>query len=152
MFGANLWHWSHFLTYSCASFCISSHQYPWVMARWDGDLPPCDFHKFLYVVPLGVTLISQDVHKADMAQKKNIYTTFCRWTTKTEELSFVFSQLLVSPQAIYPFRGIVVWGPSSSAPNWLDGFGANLSSWGWGGINPWQLSLGTNFMPSKWQG
>ena len=40
MFGANLWHWSHFLTYSCDSFCISSYQYPWVMAWWDRDLPP----------------------------------------------------------------------------------------------------------------
>ena len=40
MFGANLWHWSHFLTYSCDSFYISGHQYPWVMARWDRDLPP----------------------------------------------------------------------------------------------------------------
>ena len=39
MFGANLWHWSHFLTYSCAFFCMSGHQYPWVMARWDKDLP-----------------------------------------------------------------------------------------------------------------
>ena len=40
MFGANLWHWSHFLIYSYASFCILDHQYPWVRARWDKDLPP----------------------------------------------------------------------------------------------------------------
>ena len=40
MFDANLWHWSHFLTYSCASFCMPDHQYPWVMARWDKDLSP----------------------------------------------------------------------------------------------------------------
>ena len=40
MFAANLWHSSHFLTYSCASFCMPGHQYPWVMAWWDRDLPP----------------------------------------------------------------------------------------------------------------
>ena len=40
MFGANLWHWSHFFTYSCASFCMFSHQYPWVRALWDNDLSP----------------------------------------------------------------------------------------------------------------
>ena len=40
MFGVNLWHWSHFLTYSYVSFCIFGHQYPWVMARCDRDLPP----------------------------------------------------------------------------------------------------------------
>ena len=40
MFGANLWHWSHFFTYSYASFCIFGHQYPWVRALWDKDLPP----------------------------------------------------------------------------------------------------------------
>ena len=40
MFGADLWHWSHFLTYSCASFCMLGHQYPWVMTRWDKDLLP----------------------------------------------------------------------------------------------------------------
>ena len=39
-FGANLWHWSHFLTYSYASFCMFGHQYPCVMARCDRDLPP----------------------------------------------------------------------------------------------------------------
>ena len=39
MFGSNLWHWSHFLTYSCASFCMSGYQYTWVMAWWDKDLP-----------------------------------------------------------------------------------------------------------------
>ena len=39
MFGANLWHWSHFFTYSCASLCIFDHQYPWVRAMWDKDLP-----------------------------------------------------------------------------------------------------------------
>ena len=26
IFGANLWQWSHFLTYSCTSFCIFGHQ------------------------------------------------------------------------------------------------------------------------------
>ena len=40
MFGANLWHWSHFLTYSWASFYIPGHQYPWVMALCNRDLPP----------------------------------------------------------------------------------------------------------------
>ena len=40
MFGANIWHWSHFFTYSCASFCIFSHQYPCVRALWDKDLSP----------------------------------------------------------------------------------------------------------------
>ena len=40
MFGANLWHWSHFFTYSCVSFCILSYQYPWVRALCDNDLPP----------------------------------------------------------------------------------------------------------------
>ena len=39
MFSANLWHWSHFFTYSCAPFCIFDHQYPWVRALWDKDLP-----------------------------------------------------------------------------------------------------------------
>ena len=40
MLGANLWHWSHFFTYSCASFCMFGHQYPCVIALWDKDLPP----------------------------------------------------------------------------------------------------------------
>ena len=40
MFGANLLHWSHFFTYSYAPFCITDHQYPWVRAMWDSDLPP----------------------------------------------------------------------------------------------------------------
>ena len=40
MFGANIWHWSHFFTYSCVSFCMFNHQYPWVRALWDKDLPP----------------------------------------------------------------------------------------------------------------
>ena len=40
MFGANLWHWSHFFTYSYASFYMFGHQYPWVRALWDKDLPP----------------------------------------------------------------------------------------------------------------
>ena len=40
LFGVNLWHWSHFFTYSCASLCIFSHQYPWVRVLWDNDLPP----------------------------------------------------------------------------------------------------------------
>ena len=57
----------------------------------------------------------RDVHKADMVQKKNICTTFCPQTAKTEELSFVLSQLLTSPQAIYPFQGIAVLDPSNSA-------------------------------------
>ena len=39
MFGANFWHWSHFFTYSCTSFCMFDHQYPWVKALWDKDLP-----------------------------------------------------------------------------------------------------------------
>ena len=39
MFGANLWHWSHFFTYSYAFLCMLDHQYPWVRARWDKDLP-----------------------------------------------------------------------------------------------------------------
>ena len=38
MFGENLWHWLHFFTYSCASFCIFGHQYPWVRVVWDKDL------------------------------------------------------------------------------------------------------------------
>jgi len=49
-----------------------------------------------------------DVHKADMVQKKIVYTTFYLRTAKTEELSFVLSQLLTYLQAIYPFRGIAV--------------------------------------------
>ena len=40
MFGVNFWHWSHFFTYFCASFCMLDHQYPWVRALWDKDLPP----------------------------------------------------------------------------------------------------------------
>ena len=39
MFGANFWHWSHFFTYSCVSFYMLGHQYPWVRALWDKDLP-----------------------------------------------------------------------------------------------------------------
>ena len=39
MLGVNLWHWSHFFTYSCASLCILGHQYPCVKALWDRDLP-----------------------------------------------------------------------------------------------------------------
>ena len=39
MFRANLWHLSHFFTYSCASLCMFSHQYPWMRALWDKDLP-----------------------------------------------------------------------------------------------------------------
>ena len=40
MFGEKLWHWSHFFTYSCASFWMFGHQYLWVRALWDKDLPP----------------------------------------------------------------------------------------------------------------
>ena len=40
IFGAYLWHWSHFLTYFYASFRIFGHQYPCVRARHDRDLPP----------------------------------------------------------------------------------------------------------------
>ena len=40
MFGTYLWHWSHFFTYSCVSFYMFSHQYPWVRALWDKNLPP----------------------------------------------------------------------------------------------------------------
>ena len=39
MFGTNLWHWSYVFTYSCTSFCMIGHQYPWVKALWDKDLP-----------------------------------------------------------------------------------------------------------------
>ena len=38
MFGANLWHWSHFFTYYCTSLYLFGHQYPWVRALWDKDL------------------------------------------------------------------------------------------------------------------
>ena len=40
MFGANLCHWSHFFTYSCASFYIFGYQWPWVRTLWDKDLLP----------------------------------------------------------------------------------------------------------------
>ena len=40
MFGENFWHWSRFFTYSCASFYMFGHQYPWMRALWDKDLPP----------------------------------------------------------------------------------------------------------------
>ena len=40
MFGVNFWHWSHFFTYSYASFYMFGHQYPWIRALWDKDLPP----------------------------------------------------------------------------------------------------------------
>ena len=49
-----------------------------------------------------------DVYKANMVQKKNIYTTFCLWASKTKELFFVLSQPLISPQAIHPFQGTLI--------------------------------------------
>ena len=47
MFGTNLWHWSYVFTYSCTSFCMISHQYLWVKALWDKDLP----HLWLLQIP-----------------------------------------------------------------------------------------------------
>ena len=38
--GACFWHCSHFRTYSAASFCICSHQNPWVIARCASECPP----------------------------------------------------------------------------------------------------------------
>ena len=77
------------------------HAYPPISLRnGPGGIrifPLCGFRRFLRVVPLEVILISRDVHKVDMAQKTNVYTTFCPWTTKIKELSFVFSQLSLSP-------------------------------------------------------
>ena len=50
----------------------------------------------------------RDVHKADMVEKKNACTTFYPRTAKTEELSFILSQILTSPQAIYHFQEIAI--------------------------------------------
>ena len=47
MFRANLWLWLHFFTYSYASFCMFGHQYPWIRALWDKDLP----HVWLPQIP-----------------------------------------------------------------------------------------------------
>ena len=57
----------------------------------------------------------RNVHKADIVQKKNVCTTFCPWTSKTEELFSILSQPLISPQAIHPFQGTAIYDPSNSA-------------------------------------
>ena len=40
MLKAYFWHLSHFLTYSYEPFCMLGHQYPYVKALWESDMPP----------------------------------------------------------------------------------------------------------------
>ena len=40
IFGAYLWHLSHFLMNSWEEFCMLDYQYPWVSALCDKELPP----------------------------------------------------------------------------------------------------------------
>ena len=51
--------------------------------------PLYDFHIFLHVIPLKMAPPLPDGHKASMALRKSVYTTFVPRTTKSEELFFI---------------------------------------------------------------
>ena len=101
MFGTNLWHWSHFLTYSWASFCIPGHQYPWWWFCETEIFLLCDSHKLFCATPRAITLILHDVYIANTAQNRSACTICNPRTARTKELFFVFSWLLISLQVVY---------------------------------------------------
>ena len=101
MFGANLWHWSHFLTY-------------WATSNLEWELCVTmicllyDFHISLHAIPPKVDPLPRDGHKA-MVLKKSVYTIFVLWITRNGELSSISFLPPHSQEVTCPISKIELW-------------------------------------------
>ena len=63
-------------------------------------------HRFLHVIPQGVTLMPQDECRVDMAQRRSACTVSSPRIARTEEPSYVPFQFLICPLVKCPCSGI----------------------------------------------